>query len=133
MREYQTLFIFETMDKNIGYKSLIEQMQLFASLKIDSWRLLVTERSTLLLSTLLITVVSMILGSCILLFVSVACAHLLAESMSMMCAYLIIGGCYGLLLIVIVAMRRKIIVDPMARFLSKLFLDQPESDGDETA
>lgn len=130
---FQKVDLFEMKDKNVGYKSLLEQGRDFASLKIEGWRLLAVDKATEMLSTIVFVVIASILGVCIMLFLSVALVHLLADFMPIMWAYLVVGGCYAMALIIVTALRRRLIVDSVARFLSKLFLEQPESSGDETS
>lgn len=119
------------MDKNIGYKSLIELVQQWASLKIEGVRLSVAYRMTILLSTLLLVAIAVILVALIMLFLSIAVAHILSSSMAMEWAYLIVAGGYAVLLVAVVALRRRLIMDAVARFMSRLLLDRPNLDDDE--
>lgn len=119
------------MDKNIGYKSLIELLQQWVSLKIDGVRFAVTYRLTILLSTLLVVAVSLILGSLILLFVSAAIVHLLSSLIAVGWAYLIVAGCYVVILAAIVALRRRLIMDAVARFMSRLLLAEQKLNDNE--
>ena len=67
------------------------------------------------------------LGFGVLFYLSIALADYLAEVLNCQWgAHAIVAGIYALLLMVVVIMRKPIIVDPIARFLSKLFLKPNE-------
>lgn len=120
-----------TTDKNISYKSLLNQGQHFVSLKIDGWRLLATEKATVALSTMIFGAIVLLLGMYLMLFLSMALVHFLTKYISIIWAYLVTGGFFAIMLLIVVVLRRHLIVDPMARFLSRLFLNQPDSNDNE--
>lgn len=123
--------LFMTTDKNISYKSLLNQGQHFVSLKIDGWRLFATEKATVALSTMIFGAIVLLLGMYLTLFLSMALVHFLTRYISIIWAYLATGGFFAIILLIVVVLRRHLIVDPMARFLSRLFLNQPDSNDNE--
>lgn len=118
-------------DKNVEYKSLLQQARDFASLKMEGWRLLAVDKATEMLSVIVFLAIALMLGICVMLFLSVALVHLIACFMSITWAYLVVGGCYALMLFIVTVLRRQLIADSVARFLSKLFLEQPKLSDDE--
>lgn len=96
-----------------------------AGLYLEKGRLKVTERLTILLSTVAFAALIIALALILLIFISIGVGHLLATSIAPHFAYLIVAGFYLLLLIIALALRRQIFVNPIARFMSRLLLDDP--------
>jgi len=92
---------------------------------VDSLRLSAAERITVLLATIAIAALAVIAGSAVILFASIGAAQLL-KSITPQGAYFIVAGFYLLLLIVIVACRRPLIIDPVARLVTRLLVSPPE-------
>ena len=63
-----------------------------------------------------------VLAILIFFFISIACVHWLGMVISMALAYTIMAAVYVVLLVVAWLFRRQLIVDPIAKFISKLFL-----------
>lgn len=61
-------------------------------------------------------------GSDCILFLSIALVHWIAMGIGAMWAYLIIGGLYLLLIGVFVLFKKRLIVNPICRFISQLLL-----------
>lgn len=97
---------------------------------IDSLRLSAAERITLLLAAITVAALTIVLGSAALLFASIGAARLL-ESVSPQGAYFIIAGFYAALLAAIVALRRPLIADPIARLVTRLLVAPPPMPDDE--
>lgn len=70
----------------------------------------------------------MALGIVCLVFVSIGIGHLLATSIAPHLAYLIVAAFYLILFVTVIAMRRKLFVDPIARFMSRLLVEEPEDE-----
>lgn len=98
----------------------------YLTLQLDYARLSATEKFTVLLSTIALYSLIVILGMITLLFVSIGIGHLLASTIAPHLAYLIVAAFYLLLLLAIIIFRKELIFNPAARFISKLFLRQPQ-------
>lgn len=109
-------------DKISPYVKLWDSVKNFLSLKAEDVKLLVCEKATVLLSTLIVCVVATILGACILFFLTFAAAQWIGESLGMAWAYLIIAGVYVILVALVLLLRRQLILDPVARFITKVIL-----------
>lgn len=114
-------------------KSLTESLaSIFGSVKnlgnlyFEKARLKTTEKITILLATVAYSAVIMALGLVCLVFVSIGIGHLLATTLAPHLAYLIIAAFYLLIFSLVIAFRRKLFVDPIARFMSRLLVEKPE-------
>lgn len=108
-----------------SFADIAQTIRKLGLLYIEKGRLKVTERLTILLSTIAFTAVIIAIALILLIFVSIGVGHLLATSIAPHLAYLIIAGFYLLLFVVMVLFRRPFFVNPIARFMSRLLLDEP--------
>lgn len=106
------------------WKSTVEFLKLY----VENFRLLSTEKMTILMSKGALAGVVAMLALIAFFFISMGLVYLLGEVLPIMWAFIIMGGVYILLAILALLFRRQLFVDPIARFLSKLFLDAPESE-----
>lgn len=88
-------------------------------------RLKTTEKLTILLSTIAFAAVSAAIALVLVVFVTIGVGHLLATSIAPHMAYLIVAGFYLVILVIVVALRRKMFIDPIARFMSRLLVEPP--------
>ena len=72
--------------------------------------------------------VALVFGIFMLAFLSGACIELLALVLPAWASYAILGGFFLLLVVLVIAFRKHIIVNPIARFVSRLVFDTA-SDG----
>jgi hypothetical protein len=100
-------------------------------LYIENIKLLSIEKMTILLSYGVMGALLIFFGAFALLFISVAIVLVLAQVIPLMWCFLIMGGIYLLLGVVMFLSRRSLFLDPIARFLSKLFLEHPDSNVDK--
>ncbi|MDE6397162.1 MAG: phage holin family protein [Muribaculaceae bacterium] len=95
-------------------------------LYFEKARLKTTEKITILLATVAYSAVIMALGLVCLVFVSIGIGHLLATTLAPHLAYLIIAAFYLIVFILAIVFRRRLFVDPIARFMSRLLVEKPE-------
>lgn len=114
----------------LGLESLLALIKRYLLLQADNARLTVTQRLTLLLTGAAYVAVLFFLGMWLMFFAAVAGANFLGMVMPMGWAYLIITTLYIILIILCVANKRRMFLNPIARFLSRLILDAPK-DADE--
>lgn len=91
-------------------------------------RLSVTRRLTMLMSSLMTAVVVILLIMAIIICGTLALGFELRQYMSPAAAYGIIAGGYLLLIIIVLALKRTLIVNPLARLLSRALLDEPNEE-----
>lgn len=110
----------------IDYKKLISEARKYFSLEWDYTKLTAVEKMAVLLSSIAFVAVVIIIGTFALAYVFSALISVLATALGCTWgAQLIAAGILLLLLLVVFAFKRQLIVDPVARFVSKLFL-KPE-------
>lgn len=110
----------------IDYKKLFTEARRFFSLEWDYTKLTAVEKMALLLSSIAFVVVVIIIGTFVLHHMFAALISVLTSALG--CAWgahLIAAGILLILLLVLFAFKKQLIVDPVARFVSKLFL-KPE-------
>ncbi len=108
-----------------AYLSLWQSLQRLFNLEVDNAKMLVTEKMTLLTARLAICFVVFVVGTCTLIFASMGVADILLEDLPPRWTYLIIAGFYALVIVILITMRRRIFVNPIARFMSRVILDPP--------
>lgn len=91
-------------------------------LNIDYARLTGAEKVTTFLSVFVVILAAMLLFSFVVFFISVGLVVLLSHATGMFGACMIMAGIYLVIMLVVFALRKRIIVDPIARFVSTLFL-----------
>jgi len=91
-------------------------------LNIDYAKLTATEKLTILLSMTGLALVCFALASIIIFLISLGLMLLLAKSTGLFGACMIMAGIYALILVAAVLLRKQLIIDPIARFISHLFL-----------
>lgn len=110
----------------IDYKKLISEARKYFSLEWDYTKLTAVEKMAVLLSSIAFVAVVIIISTFALAYVFSALISVLATALGCTWgAQLIAAGILLLLLLVVFAFKRQLIVDPVARFVSKLFL-KPE-------
>lgn len=115
-------------DKNLELISqLFADAKRYAELRLQLTKVDLVSKLAILLAALILGAVLFMLFTIVILFLSYTAAAMLATWLgSMSAAYAVIAGCYFLVAVVVYANRRRWIVTPLARFLSKLFLSNPK-------
>ena len=96
-------------------------------LKLEDARFVLSIKLTKLLGGIVFVFLGFMLALCTLAFVSVAIGHLLCNVMHPVWAYLLIALFYLILIGVMVVFKKTLIMDPIARFISKLIVEEPVS------
>lgn len=117
-------------DSDSTYARLYQEVRRLAMLEVENARLLATEKLTLLLGRVTLVAVSFVVCSCALIFLSMSVSDLLLRNLAPCWTYMIVAGFYVLLAIICALFRRQLIVDPIARYLSRVILDPPACQGE---
>ena len=99
----------------------------YIKLLLEDTRLNVTEKLTRLLSALTVCALLLVLALATLLFLSLAAGQALADVMNPILAYVIVASFYAVIAVVIFFCKTVLIVNPIARFLSRLLIEAPEN------
>ncbi len=97
----------------------------YVKLLIEDTRLGLAEKLTRLLSAVAVCAVLVILAVVALVFISIGISYLLVPYFSPVWAFLAVAGFYIVLIGVFVALKRQLVVDPIARFISSLLVEPP--------
>ena len=95
-------------------------------LKLDS-----AEKLSVLLSAVATAAVCLILALAALFFFVIAFALWLAKMVGAAWSFTIVGGAMLLIIIIILLCRKRWIVQPIARFVAKLFISEDEEEDDD--
>ncbi len=93
------------------------------SLYIENVRLTAAEKLTVVMSAGVLLIIALVLGIFAIAFLSGACIELLVLVLPAWASYAILGGFFLLLVILAVFLRKALIVNPIARFVSKLVFE----------
>ncbi len=111
------------MTPNDNYQQIWDMIKRLFNLKTENFKLTMSQKLTLFLGTTALAMIGLILGALVIAFLSLALARFLADIMPLYCGYLIAAGVLVLLFIIIYSVRRKLILNPLARFISRLFFE----------
>lgn len=104
-------------------RELFAEFKKYLELQKEYTTLEITEKLTLLLSTLILILLLIALGMVALFYLSFTFAYLLAPVVgSLMASFALIAGIAILMAVLLVVFHKQLIVNPMTRFLSELFL-----------
>lgn len=92
-------------------------------LNVNYAKFTAAEKLTLLLTTISFALVGFVLISLLMFFLSIAIVRCIATGVGLIWAYFIMCGFYVVLLGVVVAFRKQLIVNPIARFVSRIFFN----------
>jgi hypothetical protein len=113
----------------IDYKKLFNEARKYFSLEWDYTKLTAVEKLAVLLSSIAFLAVVIILGTFALAYVFSALIDVLAVALGCTWgAQLIAAAILLVLLLVVFAFKKQLIVDPVARFVSKLFLKPDDNE-----
>ena len=102
----------------------------YVQLYARNLKLLSIEKTTLLLSGAALAFMLLLLVIIAFFFISIGLILVLAEVLPLMWCFIIMGGVYLVLALLAFVLRRSLFTDPIARFISRLFIDNPDGDDD---
>lgn len=108
-------------EENI-YTRLFEIGQKYLNLRIEELKLTMAEKVTVLISTAAVVAIAGMILTLLFLFLMLALVHWMACVMPIALAYAIMAGFFLICCILVFILRKPLIVDPVSRFISRLFL-----------
>ena len=120
--------MFSSDEKIAELTQLVREVREYVDLRLELARFDLTAKAIRLLSALCLGVILLMVVAVAFLFVSFSLVQALHEWLqSEATAYLLVGGAYLMLAAIVYLLRRRLIYQPMARFIGHLFLkkDQP--------
>lgn len=100
----------------------------YISLLIEDTRLSLAEKTTRLVASIAFVAAVVIVSTIAMVFISLGVSMFLSEYIGPQWAFLIVSGFYIVVLAVIMAARRVLFVDPIARFISRLIVTPPQNE-----
>lgn len=117
-----------TETTNENSRSLFAIIGRYVSLFIEDTRLSVAEKLTRLVAAIAFVAAVVIVSTVAMVFVSMSVSMFIADAIGPQWAFLIVAGFYAVVLTVIVAAKRALFIDPIARFISRLIVTPPENE-----
>ena len=105
-------------------RDLIKESRNWLELEIEYAKLTFAEKLTMLLSTLIIGFICLLLGLVVLVMLAFVIAEFFKVIMCPALAYLASAGCGLLLLLLLYFFRRPILLNPIAKMLTRIFFDK---------
>lgn len=103
---------------------LWEMVKQMGSLKIEDFKLMLSQKLTKLLGSVTFGAIALISAVAFITFTGLAITELIADLLPLWASYLVVAGIVVALVLIVFAMRRRLIYDPLARFISRLLFEQ---------
>ena len=104
------------------FKQFIDEGKDYIKFRLEYGKLTLTEKLVMLLSSLAVGLICVFLGVLVIFFLSVSAMDWIALYLGHAWAALIICGAYILLIILLIALRKPLVVNPMSRLISRIIL-----------
>lgn len=105
-------------------RSIFDQSKIWLRLELEYAKLTIAEKLTLLMSTLIIGFVCLLLGVVVLIMLAFSLAEAFRLIMDPALAYLSTAGVICLLLILLYLLRKPLLLNPIARLITRVFFDR---------
>lgn len=114
-------------DNQNEYRIIWEQTRRLIKLQVENARFLAAEKLTVLLSSITFYAISAVIVTCVTIFLTIVAVHLMMEHVKPQWAYTIVAAFYLMLLLILILCKKSLIINPIARFISTVVLDPPQS------
>ncbi len=114
-----------TQNSKSQISTLCGTLKRLASLYVDNAKLTMSEKTTELIGALAVGMIVLQFGILAMVFLVIGLSAWLDDYLSPQWTFIIVAGFIILLVLSIVFLRKQLIYNPIARFISKLFLDKP--------
>lgn len=105
-------------------KEVFLQGKNWLKLEIEYAKLTVAEKFTILLSMLIIGAICLLMGMVVLILLAFALVELFKMMMAPSLAYLTVAGIICVLILLVYFLRKLILLNPIARFITRLFISK---------
>ena len=109
----------ELNEKPNSFQAVFDSLKRLVTLQLDYARLTVAEKCTVLLSTIAFYSMAVALATLVLIFLSIGLGQLLTDTVIGKYAYIV-------LFVLLFVLRKRLIINPVARFMSKLLVEPPK-------
>lgn len=99
----------------------------WAKLQVEYLKLTAAEKLIIIMSMMVIGIVVLLFLLPAILMFLFALAQVFIQFMPVAVAYVVTGGIVLLLLLLLVLLRKPLVINPVAKFISKVLLDHPEN------
>lgn len=113
--------------KQTAFSRLSESARNYVRLLVEDTKLSVVEKLTRLLAAIAMCSLLTILITAALVFISIAAGLALSTIIPPLWAFIIVAGFYIIVMVLLICFRTKLLVNPIARFISRLILDAPKT------
>ena len=103
-------------------KNMIARSKDWAALELEYAKLTAAEKITIIAGATVTGAVCLLLGITALILFGISLAYLFMNIMSPTLAFLAAGGCILLIMVVVYCLREKMIMNPIARMITKILL-----------
>lgn len=108
-------------------RQLVIEFKKYLNLQKEYTKLKITEKLSLLLSWLLTILLTVVLGMTALFYLTFMLAYMMAPAVGgLIVSFCIVAGIYILLAVLLVIYRKKLIINPMIRFIGGLLLKKTD-------
>lgn len=104
-------------------RSARHSLRRLATLYLENAKITTAEKLTMFCTAATVGVICLVLALFALAFVTVALIELLALAIPVWASYLIFAGIYAVMILTLILLREPLIMNPIARFMSKLLLE----------
>ncbi len=94
---------------------------------VENIRLTSAEKLTVLFSSVALFVTAFVLGIIGMIFISIGLASMLEDYIAPFWSYFIIAAVFLCIVVILFVFKTQIIINPIARFVSKLLIDPPSN------
>lgn len=110
---------------NSSFTVIWQMIQRLCRLYVSRARLNFAEKLARLFSGVALALIVLILGIFVMVFLTLALSAVLTDVLSDYWSYLIIGGFYLIVILLLIALRGPILINPITRFISGIIVESP--------
>lgn len=113
-------------------RSIYEHVTQWLDLEVEYVKLTAAEKITILSSAVVLGFVSLLMALLVMILLSFALVGVFEQLMSPALAYLSVAGIVIVLMLLIFLLRKPILTDPIARFITRLLLEKKDDESKTT-
>ncbi|MGM9815710.1 MAG: phage holin family protein [Lepagella sp.] len=105
-------------------RNIVNQAKTWAELEVEYAKMTLAEKLTILLCLLIVGFVILLLGMVVLIMLALSLSEVFKCVMSPALSYLATAGVISAILVIFVVLRKQLLLDPISRVISKVFLEK---------